>query len=177
MPKTLKKESKRKSSSKKDKAQVSKQLSVDKKNIKSLEMQLEEAKDKHLRLKAEFDNFRRRKADELSALLKYDGENVIKGFIPIMNDLDRMLDSSNATNESLKDGMKLVEAKIQKFLESLDVKSFGEIGDEMDTEIHDAMMTKTDESMDDHVILSVFEKGYTYRDKVIRHAKVIVNKK
>ena len=177
MPKTLKKESKRKSSSKKAKTQVSKQLSVDKENIKSLEMQLEEAKDKHLRLKAEFDNFRRRKADELSALLKYDGENVIKGFIPIMNDLDRMLDSSNATNESLKDGMKLVEAKIQKFLESLDVKSFGEIGDEMDTEIHDAMMTKTDESMDDHVILSVFEKGYSYRDKVIRHAKVIVNKK
>jgi|TARA_Y100000294_G_scaffold84474_1_gene79208 molecular chaperone GrpE len=177
VPKTLKKESKRKSSSKKAKTQVSKQLSVDKENIKSLEMQLEEAKDKHLRLKAEFDNFRRRKADELSALLKYDGENVIKGFIPIMNDLDRMLDSSNATNESLKDGMKLVEAKIQKFLESLDVKSFGEIGDEMDTEIHDAMMTKTDESMDDHVILSVFEKGYTYRDKVIRHAKVIVNKK
>ena len=117
MPKTLKKESKRKSSSKKAKTQVSKQLSVDKENIKSLEMQLEDAKDKHLRLKAEFDNFRRRKADELSALLKYDGENVIKGFIPIMNDLDRMLDSSNATNDSLKDGMKLVDAKIQKFLE------------------------------------------------------------
>ena len=177
MPKTLKKEPKRKSSSKTAKTQVPKQLSKDKENIKSLEMQLEEAKDKHLRLKAEFDNFRRRKADELSALLKYDGENVIKGFIPILNDLDRMLDSSNATDESLKDGMKLVHAKIQKFLESLDVKSFGEIGDEMDAEIHDAMMTQTDESMDDHIILSVFEKGYSYCDKVIRHAKVIVNKK
>ena len=157
MPKTLTKESKRKSSSKKAKTQVSKQLSVDKENIKSLEMQLEEAKDKHLRLKAEFDNFRRRKVDELSTLLKYDGENVIKGFIPIMNDLDRMLDSSNATNESLKDGMKLVDAKIQKFLELLDVKSFGEIGEEMDAEIHDAMMTQKDESMDDNVILSVFD--------------------
>lgn len=174
MPKTLKKESKRKSSSK---TKVSKQLSKDKEIVKSLEMRLDETVDKHLRLKAEFDNFRRRKADELSALLTYDGENVIKGFIPIMNDLDRMLDSSNATNESLKDGMKLVEAKIHKFLESLDVKSFGEVGDEMDAEIHDAMMTQTDDAMDDHVILSVFEKGYTYRDKVIRHAKVIVNKK
>jgi len=174
VPKTLKKESKRKSSSK---TKVSKQLSKDKEIVKSLEMRLDETVDKHLRLKAEFDNFRRRKADELSALLTYDGENVIKGFIPIMNDLDRMLDSSNATNESLKDGMKLVEAKIHKFLESLDVKSFGEVGDEMDAEIHDAMMTQTDDAMDDHVILSVFEKGYTYRDKVIRHAKVIVNKK
>ena len=177
MPKKLKKEPKRKSSSKAPKAQVSKQLSRDRENIKSLESQLELAKDKHLRLKAEFDNFRRRKADELSSLLKYDGENVIKGFIPILNDLDRMLNSSNATDESLKDGIKLVDAKIEKFLESLDIKSFGEIGDEMDTEIHDAMMTQTDESMDDHVILSVFEKGYSYRDKVIRHAKVIVNKK
>jgi len=177
VPKTLKKEPKRKSSSKTAKAKVSKQLSRDKENIKSLESQLEVAKDKHLRLKAEFDNFRRRKADELSALLKYDGENVIKGFIPILNDLDRMLNSSNATDESLKDGIKLVDAKIEKFLESLDIKSFGEIGDEMDTEIHDAMMTQTDESMDDHVILSVFEKGYSYRDKVICHAKVVVNKK
>ena len=94
MPKTLKKESKRKSSSKTAKAKASKQLSKDKEIVKSLEMQLEETQDKYLRLKAEFDNFRRRKADELSALLKYDGENVIKGFIPIMNDLDRMLGSS-----------------------------------------------------------------------------------
>ena len=71
MPKKLKKEPKRKSSSKASKAQVSKQLSRDRENIKSLESQLELAKDKHLRLKAEFDNFRRRKADELSSLLKY----------------------------------------------------------------------------------------------------------
>ena len=47
----------------------------------------------------------------------------------------------------------------------------------MDTDIHDAMLTQSDEKYDDDVILEVFEKGYTYRDKVIRHAKVIVNKK
>ena len=47
----------------------------------------------------------------------------------------------------------------------------------MDTDIHDAMLTQTDENHDDDIILEVFEKGYTYRDKVIRHAKVIVNKK
>ena len=47
----------------------------------------------------------------------------------------------------------------------------------MDSDIHDAMLTQTDKKMDDNSILEVFEKGYTYRDKVIRHAKVIVNKK
>ena len=177
MPETLKKESKKKSISKAAKKKVSKQSLKDKEIIKALEKQLEETQDKHLRLKAEFDNFRRRKADELSALLQYDGENVLRGFLPIMDDLGRMLDSSNATDQSLKDGINMVAAKIQKFLESLDVKPFGKLGEEMDAEIHDAMMTQTDETMDDHVILNVFEKGYTYRDKVIRHAKVIVNKK
>tara|TARA_B100000029_G_scaffold83810_1_gene74625 strand:+ start:4741 stop:5274 length:534 start_codon:yes stop_codon:yes gene_type:complete len=177
VPETLKKETKKKPKPKASKKAVSKQSIKDKETIESLEQQLEEARDKHLRLKAEFDNFRRRKAEELSRLLQYDGENVIKGFLPIIDDLGRMLDSTNATDQSLKDGMQMVEAKIQKFMESLDVKPFGEMGEEMDAEIHDAMMTQTDDDMDDHVILSVFEKGYTYREKVIRHAKVIVNKK
>ena len=61
--------------------------------------------------------------------------------------------------------------------EKLNVEPFGEKGDKMDTDIHDAMLTQSDEKYDDDVILEVFEKGYTYRDKVIRHAKVIVNKK
>ena len=59
----------------------------------------------------------------------------------------------------------------------MSIKPFGEKGDEMDPDIHDAMLTQTDKKMDDNSILEVFEKGYTYRDKVIRHAKVIVNKK
>jgi molecular chaperone GrpE len=117
------------------------------------------------------------KVDEISSLLQYDGENVIKGFIPILDDLGRMIESSNTADEVLKDGMNMVESKINKFLESLDVKPFGGVGDEMNPEIHDAMMTQKDESKDDHVILSVFENGFTYREKVIRHAKVIVNKR
>jgi molecular chaperone GrpE len=136
-----------------------------------------EINDKHLRLKAEFDNFRRRKINELSSLLKYDGENVIKGFLPILDDLHRMIESSNASEKSLLDGIKMVESKIENFLDSLDVKPFGERGDTMNAELHDAMITQTDDKLDDNSIISVFENGYTYREKVIRHAKVIVNKK
>ena len=173
----LKKESKNKTKSNAAKKTASKKLSKDKEMIQSLEQELEEAKDKHLRLKAEFDNFRRRKVEEFSKLLQYEGENVIKGFLPIMDDLGRMLDSTNATDQSLKDGMEMVDTKIQKFMEKLEVEPFGEVGEEMDPEIHDAMMTQLEEGMDDNLILSVFEKGFKYRDKVIRHVKVIVNKK
>jgi molecular chaperone GrpE len=88
-----------------------------------------------------------------------------------------MIASSNSSEKTLLDGVTMVDSKIGLFLESIDVKPFGERGDIMNADLHDAMMTETDDKMDDHVILSVFEKGYTYREKVIRHAKVIVNKK
>ena len=175
MPKTSNKEPKKKT----------KQKDVKKKDPKlsenheseNLEEQLKVIQDKHIRLKAEFENFRRRKADEISRLLQFEGENAIRGFLPILDDLERMIHSSDASEESLMDGVSMVESKIQKYFESLSIKPFGEKGDEMDPDIHDAMLTQTDKKMDDNSILEVFEKGYTYRDKVIRHAKVIVNKK
>ena len=149
--------------------------------ITALGQELKELGDRHLRLKAEFDNFRRRKTEEFSKFLLYDGEQAIKGFLPIIDDLERMMQAAETANEngdeSLADGVKMVSSKIEKYFESLDVKPFGAVGDVLDPDIHDAMMTKADETRDDNVILEVFEKGFTYREKVIRHAKVIVNKK
>ena len=175
MPKTSNKEPKKKTKQKDVKKKDPKHS--ENHESKNLEKQLKVIQDKHIRLKAEFENFRRRKADEISRLLQFEGENAIRGFLPILDDLERMIHSSDASEESLKDGVSMVESKIQKYFESLSIKPFGEKGDEMDPDIHDAMLTQTDKKMDDNSILEVFEKGYTYRDKVIRHAKVIVNKK
>ncbi|MAZ64752.1 MAG: nucleotide exchange factor GrpE [Candidatus Neomarinimicrobiota bacterium] len=175
MPKTSNKEPKKKTKQKDVKKKDPKHS--ENHESKNLEEQLKVIQDKHIRLKAEFENFRRRKADEISRLLQFEGENAIRGFLPILDDLERMIHSSDASEESLKDGVSMVESKIQKYFESLSIKPFGEKGDEMDPDIHDAMLTQTDKKMDDNSILEVFEKGYTYRDKVIRHAKVIVNKK
>ena len=175
MPKTSNKEPKKKTKQKDVKKKDPKHS--ENHESKNLEEHLKVIQDKHIRLKAEFENFRRRKADEISRLLQFEGENAIRGFLPILDDLERMIHSSDASEESLKDGVSMVESKIQKYFESLSIKPFGEKGDEMDPDIHDAMLTQTDKKMDDNSILEVFEKGYTYRDKVIRHAKVIVNKK
>ena len=175
MPKTSKKDTKKKTKQK-DVKKVDPKHS-EKEKSKDLEEQLKVIQDKHIRLKAEFENFRRRKADEISRLLQFEGENTILGFLPILDDLERMIHSSDASEESLKNGVSMVESKIQKYFESLSIKPFGEKGDEMDPDIHDAMLTQNDKKMDDNSILEVFEKGYTYRDKVIRHAKVIVNRK
>jgi molecular chaperone GrpE len=173
VPKTSKKDLKEsiKVSPKKTKKKTPSKHEVLKKEILELE-------DKHVRLKAEFENFRRRKSEEFTKLLQYDGEEVIKGFLPIIDDLKRMIASNEDTSlETLKDGVKMVESKIYKFFDKLEVEPFAEKGDKMDPEIHDAMLTKQDKSMEDNCILEVFESGYTFKEKVIRHAKVIVNKK
>ena len=170
--------SKDKSSDKpKQKVKKDKQKLAGKKEDKKLKDKYDELQDRHIRLKAEFDNFRRRKAEEISRLLQYDGENVILGFLPILDDINRMIDSEDASKESLMDGIALVQSKINKFFDSLNIEPYGEKGDKMDTDIHDAMLTQSDKKQEDDTILDVFEKGYTYRDKVIRHAKGIVNKK
>ena len=149
--------------------------------VKELEFQLNELQDKQLRLKAEFENFRKRKQREISELFQYDGERVIKEILPLIDDLERMAkaaeDQNDKTEASLLEGVQMVESKIKKFLELHEIIPFGEEGESLDSELHDAMLTETNEEMDDNIILDVFEKGYRYRGKVIRHARVIVNKK
>tara|TARA_S200000501_G_scaffold98676_1_gene92006 strand:- start:7840 stop:8385 length:546 start_codon:yes stop_codon:yes gene_type:complete len=153
-----------------------------KENLKDLKKQIDLLEDKYLRLKAEFDNFRRRKSEEISKILLYDGENILKSFLPIFDDLQRTIAASERTSgknpkESIKEGLSMVNNKLEKFLENNNIKRFGSIGDLVDPELHDAMMTKYDEKKEENTILEVFENGFTYREKVIRHAKVIVNKK
>lgn len=147
-----------------------------------LKEQIRMLEDKYLRLKAEFDNFRRRKDKEVIQYLEYDGLRFIENILPIVDDFNRMLHATEKSDkrdnqDSIKEGAEMVYQKLVRFLADSQVKSFGEPGETLDADLHDAMMTKTEEKRKDGEILEVFEKGYRYKDKVIRHAKVIVNKK
>ena len=152
-----------------------------KSNNTDVQNQLDQLHDKHIRLKAEFENFRKRKNKEISSLLQYDGEGVIKDILPIIDDIERMVDSVEETDvsdrESLIKGADILKSKIDRFLEAKNIEPFGEEGEVLDPELHDAMLTQSDKKKEDNTVLNVFEKGYRYHDKVIRHAKVIVNKK
>lgn len=147
----------------------------------SIEEELNNVHDRHLRLRAEFDNYKKRSEREFSRLLKYEGKEVIISFLGIADDVQRMLDSADvdgSTNvESLLEGVTLIRDKLLRKLKSLQVEPFHSEGVKFDPEIHDAMMTQTSEEHEDGIIIQEFEKGYRYKDKVIRHAKVIVNSK
>ncbi len=145
------------------------------------EDELNDLRDRHLRLRAEFDNYRKRSEKEYSRLLQYEGEEVILSFLGIADDLQRMLDSlddkKSENVESLVEGITLINDKLHRRLSSLKVEPFDSEGVQFDPEIHDAMMTQSSDDHEDGVVIQEFEKGYKYKDKVIRHAKVIVNSK
>ena len=147
----------------------------------SAEDRLGDLRDRHLRLRAEFDNYRKRSEKEYSRLLQYEGEKVILSFLGIADDLQRMLDSlddkKSENVESLVEGITLINDKLHRRLSSLKVEPFDSEGVKFDPEIHDAMMTQSSKDHEDGVVIQEFEKGYKYKDKVIRHAKVIVNSK
>ena len=150
-----------------------------KNQIKILKNTIDENNEKHLRLKAEFDNYRKRKDKEIQHLLKYEGESVIKNFLSVLDDLERLNEASankdNDNIEKLIEGISLIINNIEKHFINLNVKTFTKIGDILDPELHDALMIRTKEGKNENEIIEVFEKGYLYKDRVIRHAKVVVN--
>ena len=145
----------------------------------SLEDELKNLQDRHLRLRAEFDNYKKRKDKEFTRLLQYEGENVIISFLGIADDLQRMIDSVDGEKSqnvaSLMEGINLILEKLHRRLGALKVEPFDSEGIKFDPELHDAMMTQSSDDHEDGVVIQEFEKGYKYKDRVIRHAKVIVN--
>ena len=149
------------------------------KEIELLNDKIDKTEEKYLRLRAEYENYIKRNEKEISRILKYDGEHVLKTFLSILDDLDRVVESSkkHKNNEILDfiDGIVLIKDKLLKKLDQFEVATFDSEGVKFDPDLHDAMMTKESKDYDDGIIIEEFEKGYKYKDKVIRHSKVIVN--
>ena len=91
--------------------------------------------------------------------------------ISVGDELERLYDAvenNDDLDQSLKEGMALIQSKVEKIFLELDVASFGEVGDLLDSELHNALMVRQEEEKNDNEIIEVFEKGYKYRDRVIR---------
>lgn len=139
--------------------------------------QLAAAKDDYLRLAAEFDNYRRRTAKERLDLIANASENVIKGFLPILDDCQRALDvlrSSDAGAAAIE-GTELILNKIMNFLKSQGVAKIEAIGAEFDTDYHEAVaQAPIDDKKKKNKVIDVVSEGYTLNGKVIRYAKVVI---
>lgn len=148
-----------------------------KEKILELEKQNAELKDTLLRKVAEFENFKRRNENEQINLIKYAAEPFVKNILSVYDDLERSLIHIDEPNnfESTKKGLQLVFEKFTKILESQGVKKIDAKGQLFDVHLHEALMQQPVEGVEPHTVLDVIEPGYIFKDKVIRHAKVIVS--
>ena len=146
-------------------------------NVKQLEQEIVELKDKLLRKAAEFENYKRRTENDQINLLTFAAESFIQKLLPVIDDFERSLghiDDAEDIN-AIKQGLKLIYDKLMKVLDEQGVKKIDAIGNPFDVDYHEALMQRPDDSVEPHTVLDEMEKGYTYKDKVIRHAKVVVS--
>ena len=146
-----------------------------KKKYIKLSTENDDAKDKHVRLLAEFDNYRRRTLSEKEKLINYDGERIIKSLLSSFDDLERTISDNYEDSKSILDGIEIIIKNIKKVLSDNEIENFSSIGERFNPELHEALMSEP--GKDENIILKEFEKGYKYKDKIIRHAKVVVSTK
>jgi molecular chaperone GrpE len=147
--------------------------------VDQLKLDVEEQKQKFIRLYAEFDNFKRRNAKERVELIQTAGRDVIQSMLEVMDDCDRA-EKQLQTSEDLqqiKQGIQLVFTKFRNTLQSKGVKEMKSIGEEFNPDVHEAIteIPVNDPTMVGKVVDEV-EKGYTLNDKIIRYSKVVVGK-
>ncbi len=142
-----------------------------------LQSELAEAKDKYVRLYAEFDNFKRRTTKERIALLQSAGKDIIVDLLAVLDDFERAEKSmDNATDiMAVKEGVSLVHHKLKNILQQKGLKEMKAGGQAFDADLHEAITNIPAQSPDlKGKIVDELEKGYYLNDKVIRFAKVVV---
>lgn len=150
------------------------------KQIEKLELALKEEQAKSMRIQAEMLNFKKRKEDEVASFYKYCNEDLIEELLPVIDNFERaiQMDASEDASDEVKrflEGFKMIYGNLVSILNKEEVKEIEASGIEFNPNYHQAVLTEHDETKPSGVVLEVLQKGYTYKDKVIRPAMVKVN--
>ena len=129
--------------------------------------------DAHLRLAAEFDNYRKRTAKEKEASYGNGKADAVAKMLPVYDNLERALNQETA-DAAYKKGVEMTMNELVKIFTGLGVEIFGNVGDEFDPNLHNAVMHIDDENLGENTISMVFQKGFKIGDKVVRFAMVQV---
>lgn len=138
-----------------------------------------DARDSYLRLKAEWDNFRKRTAAERESEKVRASEKLVKDLIPVIDDLERAIDHAKQTGEggSLTEGVEAITTKFLQILAKSKVEQIEAVGEPFDPNKHQAVGTQPDDSVPEETVLTVYQKGYQMGDRVLRPAMVVTSTK
>ena len=138
--------------------------------------QIEELTDKLKRQMAEFDNFRKRTEKEKSAMYEIGAKDIIEKLLPIVDNFERGLGAvpEEQKEDSFVTGMEMIYKQMMTTFETIGVKPIEAVGQEFNPDLHNAVMHVEDEEAGENIVVEEFQKGYTYRDSVVRHSMVKV---
>jgi len=137
---------------------------------------IEELTDKLTRQMAEFDNFRKRTEKEKSQMYEIGAKDIIEKILPVVDNFERGLDAvkEEEKEDPFVQGMEKVYKHLVTTLEGIEVKPIEAVGQPFDPNFHNAVMHVEDENFGENIVAEEFQKGYTYRDSVVRHSMVKV---
>ena len=140
------------------------------------DQKIDELTDQYRRTLAEFDNYRKRTEKEKTAMFEVGAKDIIEKLLPVIDSFERGLAtvSEEQKAEPFVDGMDKIYKQLVKQLEDAGVKEIEALDKEFDPNLHNAVMHVEDENVGENIIVEVFQKGYTYRDSVVRHSMVKV---
>ena len=137
---------------------------------------IEELTDRLTRQMAEFDNFRKRTEKEKSQMYEVGAKDIIEKILPVVDNFERGLDAVKEEDKEdpFIQGMEKVYKQLMTTLEGIEVKPIEAVGQEFDPNLHNAVMHVEDEEAGENIVVEEFQKGYTYKDFVVRHSMVKV---
>ncbi len=142
------------------------------------EEELQELKDRYLRLYAEFDNYRKRVLKDKEELIKYSNESLLYELLPVIDNLELAVKhSSNNVSQGLVQGVEITLKEFQRVIEKFGITPISALGKRFDPSLHHAMTQVEREDTDEKTVVEEFRKGYMFRDKVLRPSLVAVSKK
>lgn len=144
-----------------------------KKENDKYQQQIDDLTDRLKRSLAEFDNFRKRTDKEKASMYVIGARDVIEKILPVVDNFERGLTQAQE-GDAFADGMKMIYKQLMTCLEELGVKPIEAVGQEFNPDLHNAVMHVDDENAGDNIVVEEFQKGYTYKDFVVRHSMVKV---
>lgn len=163
-----------KSTEKEDKKTKKEKKDKNAEKLQQMQEALDKEKDARMRLAAEYDNYRKRTANEKLGIYDDATAKAVEALLPVADSLTMALQSMENAPEEFKKGFELVSQQLKTSFEKLKVEAFCEINDEFDPNIHNAVAKIDSEDFEENKISAVFQKGYRMGDKIIRHAMVQV---
>ena len=138
--------------------------------------QIEDLTDKLTRQMAEFDNYRKRTEKEKTAMYEIGAKEIVEKILPVVDNFERGLAAvpEDKKDDSFVAGMEMIYKQIMTSLEEIGVKPIEAVGKEFNPDFHNAVMHIEDEELGENIVAEEFQKGYTYRESVVRHSMVKV---